>query len=407
MYKSIEELRAEFPELSRTFYGKPLVYLDNAATSQRPRSVVDCLTEMHLKHNANIHRSAYALSTESTDIWDSTRKYVAEYIGAESPDEIVFTAGDTASINLVAYSFGEKFIGEGDEIIVSEQEHHANIVPWQMLAQRKNARIVVWKMNKDRILDPVDLNTLITPATKLVCVTHASNILGVINSINSICSVAHSHGVPVLVDGAQGIVHTNVNVREMDCDFYTFSGHKIYAATGTGVLYAKYKYLDQMPPFLTGGDMIESVSFEGTVFTRAPQKFEAGTQNFCAIPTLVPALEMHKAMQQFSEETERIKEYVYNRLANDSRVVLYGTTDDLSRKIPVFSFAVKGVHHEDMAILLDKMGVAVRSGQMCAAPLLGACSVSGVLRASFAPYNTMQEAEYFFSCLDRVISMLQ
>lgn len=407
MYKNIEELRSQFPELARTFYGKPLVYLDNAATSQRPQSVVDCLMDMTQKYNANIHRSSYALAEEASAIWDKTRDYVASYMGAASKDEIVFTSGDTASINIVAYSFGERFISEGDEIIVSEQEHHSNIVPWQMLAQRKGAIIKVWKVREDYSLNKEDLNSLISPSTKLVCVTHASNILGVINPVKDICSIAHSYGVPVLVDGAQGIVHSKVDVQDMDCDFYTFSGHKIYAATGTGVLYAKYKWLEEMPPFLGGGDMIDVVSFEGTTYAKAPQKFEAGTQNIAAIPTLVPALEMAESMRQFEKKSEAVKEYVYNRLCSDPEIELYGKTDDLSLKIPVFSFAVKGAHHGDMAVLLDKLGIAVRSGQMCAAPLLGVCGVTGVLRASFAPYNTMEEAEYFFKSLERVVTMLK
>ena len=390
----------QFPALKQTVYGKPLVYLDNAATAQRPVSVVECQKFLSQGANANIHRAVHRLASDATEAYENTRAYVANYLNAASSKEIIFTSGATASINLVAYSFGEAFVGEGDEIIVSVAEHHSNIVPWQMLCQRKKAVLKVLEINENGVLEQESLEKLISQRTKLVAISHISNVLGVINPVKELVRICHNQAVAVLVDGAQGIVHCKVDVQDLDCDFYAFSGHKIYAATGTGVLYGKKEWLDKMPPFMGGGEMIRSVSFSGTTYAPSPTKFEAGTQNFNAVPTLVPALEFASSY----ETDPAILEYVYGKLIEDERITLFGT--DRANKIPLFSFAVKGAHHEDLALILDKMGIAVRSGQMCAEPLMDRLGVTGLVRASFAPYNTIEEAQYFIECLNKAISML-
>ncbi|MBP5690098.1 MAG: SufS family cysteine desulfurase [Bacteroidales bacterium] len=403
-----EELRRQFPILGREVYGRPLVYLDNAATSQRPVAVVDCWNEMTSVRNANIHRAVHRLAVDATDAYENARDAVREYLNAAEREEIVFTSGTTASINLVASSFGEAFIGEGDEIIVSVAEHHSNIVPWQLLAGRKKAVIKVLDIDENGALAVDSLEKLISQRTKIVAITHVSNVLGLVNPVKEIVAVCHSHGVPVLVDGAQGIVHTKVDVQELGCDFYAFSGHKIFAATGVGVIYGRRKWLDAMPPYMGGGEMIDHVSFAGTTFAPLPEKFEAGTQNIASVPTLVPALELAKLCLSDPElvaAEKAVFEYVFEALASDPKVKLYGVPRG-TEKVPLFSFTVEGVHHEDLALVLDKMGVAVRSGQMCAEPLMDRCGVTGMLRASFAPYNTMQEAEYFIASLHKAIGML-
>ena len=404
---SVSEIRKQFPILSRTVYGKPLVYLDNAATAQRPLAVTDLAGKLALEENANIHRAVHHLAARATDAYEGARDAVKEFVNAASREEIVFTSGATAAINLVAFSFGEAFVGEGDEIIVSMAEHHSNIVPWQMLCQRKKAVLKVLDIRENGALMVESLEKMISRRTKIVCISHISNVLGLINPIKEIVAKCHAAGVPVLVDGAQGVVHAPVDVQAMDCDFYVFSGHKLYAATGTGVLYGKKKWLDAIPPYMGGGEMIASVSFSGTTYAPLPEKFEAGTQHFNGIPTLVPALEVARAMREdpdVQKEQETILEYVYSKFMADERILLYGT--DRQAKIPLFSFAVKGAHHEDLALILDKMGIALRSGQMCAEPLMDRLGVTGLLRASFAPYNTLEEAEYFIKSLDKAINML-
>ena len=406
---TIEDIRSQFPILEERVYGKRLVYLDNAATSQRPSSVIRKWNEMTLKTNANIHRAVHRLAADATEEYESARDVVKDFIGASSREEIIFTSGTTASINLVASSFGEKYIGEGDEIVVSVAEHHSDIVPWQLLAARKGAVIKVLDVDDSGALSPESLRALLSPRTKMVAVTQISNVLGLVNPIKEIVAVCHERAVPVLVDGAQGIVHERVDVSDLDCDFYAFSGHKLYAATGTGVLYGKKKWLDEMPPYMGGGEMIESVSFSGTTFAPLPEKFEAGTQNIASVPTLIPAIEFVRACRgdkDLSAETDAVRDFMLDRLSSDPRVRLYGVPRGTSEKVGLFSFAVEGVHHEDLALILDKMGIAVRSGQMCAEPVMDRFGVTGLLRASFAPYNTMNEAEYFISCLDKAIKML-
>ena len=407
MSMSVPEIRSQFPILSRSVYGKPLVYLDNAATAQRPLAVTGLWQKLALEENANIHRAVHHLAAQATDAYEGARDVVKEFLHASAREEIIFTSGATASINLVAFSFGEAFVHEGDEIIVSVAEHHSNIVPWQLLCERKKAVLKVLDIRENGVLAVEDLEKLLSERTKIVAISHISNVLGLVNPVREIVQICHGKGIPVLVDGAQGIVHEPVDVQALDCDFYAFSGHKLYAATGTGVLYGKRKWLEAMPPYMGGGEMIETVRFSGTTYAPLPEKFEAGTQNFNAAPTLVPAIEMVRAMRSdasVEREQQAILDYVYTKLTEDERIILYGT--EKSAKIPLFSFGVKGAHHEDLALIMDKMGVALRSGQMCAEPLMDRLGVTGLLRASFAPYNTLEEAEYFIQCLNRAINML-
>ncbi len=405
----IEKIRQEFPELAEQVYGKALVYLDNAATSQRPLSVIRKWTEMSEKYNANLHRAVHRIADLATSEYESTRDAVQKYLNAEFREEIIFTSGATASLNLVAFSFGEAFIHEGDEIIVGEAEHHSDIVPWQLLCERKRASLKVLPIDDSGHLRVDLLPDLLTSRTKLVCVAHISNVLGIVNPVKDIVNICHSKGCVVLIDGAQGIVHERVDVRELGCDFYAFSGHKVYAAPGTGVLYGRRALLEQMPPYMGGGEMIGTVRWSGSTWAPLPHKFEAGTQNIAGTPTLRPALEMAEALRSEAVEAETvaIKNLILNKLQSDPRIRLYGVPKTPEDKIPLFSFSVEHIHHEDLALILDKMGVAVRSGQMCAEPLMDRYGVTGMLRVSFAPYNTVQEAEYFITSLDRAIKMLE
>lgn len=406
---SVDEIRQMFPLLSRQIYGKQLIYFDNAATSQRPQSVLDLWNRLSTQSNANIHRGIHRLSEEATAEYENTRDYVRQFLNAQHREEIVFTSGTTAAINLVAFSFGEAFVGEGDEVIVSEVEHHSDIVPWQMMCQRKKAVLKVLKVDDSGHLMVDSLKSLITERTKIVAVTQISNVLGIVNPIDRIVEICHSKGVPVLVDGAQGIVHHGMDVTKTDCDFYAFSGHKIYAATGVGVLYGKKKWLDKMPPYMGGGEMISTVKFSGTTYAPLPEKFEAGTQNFTGVPTLRPAIEIALMMrdESLTKYCDEVKEYLMEELMKDERITLYGVPSSMEEKIPLFSISVKGAHHEDLALILDKMGIAARSGQMCAEPCMDRFGVTGMLRLSLAPYNTMEEAEYFIKSLDKAVKMLQ
>ena len=398
-----------FPALSRKVYGKDLVYLDNAATSQRVQSVIDLWNRISMESNANIHRAVHRLADEATTAYEDARDAVKDYLNAASREEVIFTSGTTASINLVANCFGEAFVGAGDEVIVTEAEHHSNIVPWQMMCKRKGAVLRVLPVDDDGYLMVDRLDDILSEKTRIMAVTHISNVLGIINPVKEIIAKCHSKGVPVLVDGAQGIVHCEVDVQDLDCDFYAFSGHKLYAATGTGVLYGKKKWLEQMPPYMGGGEMVGTVTFEETTYAPLPMKFEAGTQNFASAATFKPAIDFVKLLSDNTlvENSDTIRDYILSELLNDERIRLYGVPHGTNEdKIPLFSFSVNGVHHEDLALILDKMGIAVRSGQMCAEPLMDRMGVTGMLRASFAPYNTMEEAEYFIKCLNRAIGML-
>ena len=405
----VNEIRNMFPVLSRKVYGKDLVYFDNAATSQRPQSVIDLWNKITSESNANIHRAVHRLADEATQTYEGARDAVKDFLNAGSREEVIFTSGTTASVNLVAYSFGEAFVHEGDEVIVTEAEHHSNIVPWQLMCQRKGASLKVLPVDDSGHLRMDLLAGLITDRTRIMAVTHISNVLGIVNPVEEVVRICHERGVPVLVDGAQGAVHCKVDVQKMDCDFYVFSGHKLYAATGTGVLYGKKKWLDQMPPYMGGGEMVGNVSFKETTYAPLPMKFEAGTQNFASAATLKPAIEFINSLNnnELVEYNDGIRDYLLETLMKDERIRLFGVPRGTSdEKIPLFSFVVEGVHHEDLALILDKMGVAVRSGQMCAEPLMDRFGVTGMLRASLAPYNTMEEAEYFVKCLNRAIDML-
>jgi cysteine desulfurase/selenocysteine lyase len=352
-----------------------------------------------------VHR----LADEATQAYEGARDAVREFINAEFREEVIMTSGTTASINLVAFSFGEAFVSEGDEVIVSAVEHHSNIVPWQLMCERKGAVLKVLPVDDDGHLMVEKLPDLLTDRTKIVSISHISNVLGVLNPVKDIINICHSRGIPVLVDGAQGIVHCKVDVQDLDCDFYAFSGHKLYAATGTGVLYGKKKWLDAMPPYMGGGEMVGTVTFEKTTYAPLPMKFEAGTQNFASAATLKPAIEVANKLNdnKLVENLDSIRDYLLDYFRKDERIRLYGVPRGTNEeKIPLFSFSVKGVHHEDLALILDKMGVAVRSGQMCAEPLMDRFGVTGMLRVSFAPYNTLEEAEYFVKCLNKAIEML-
>lgn len=406
----VSSVRSLFPQLQESVYGKPLVYLDNAATSLRPLSVVREWDEMSLKHNSNLHRAVHKTAVDATEKYEAARAAVASFIGAASPKEIVFTSGTTQSINLVAACLENAgFFSEGDEILIAESEHHSDIVPWQLVSGRKSLKIKILPVNQKGEIEIDKLPALLTSKTKICCVAQVSNVLGVINPIKEICEICHANGTLVLVDGAQGIAHLTTDVRELGCDFYGFSGHKMFAAPGVGVLYGRQQLLESLPPYMGGGEMIESVSWEKTTFAPVPGRFEAGTQNISGVPTLVPAIELCKQLKtnEIEKEQAAIKNYILDAFAEDADITLYGNPAEREKKIPLFSISVKGAHHEDLALILDKMGIATRSGQMCAEPLMDRFGVTGMLRASFAPYNTLDEAKYFVECLKKARKMLK
>ena len=405
----VNEIREMFPALSRKVYGKDLVYFDNAATSQRVRTVLDEWNRISAESNANIHRAVHRLADEATQAYEAARDAVKGFLNASAREEIVFTSGTTAAINLVAFCYGEAFVKEGDEVVVTEAEHHSNIVPWQMMCRRKGAVLKVLPVDDHGHLKVEMLDEILTDRTRIMAVTHISNVLGIINPVKEIIEKCHAKGVPVLVDGAQGAVHCRPDVQDMDCDFYVFSGHKLYAATGTGVLYGKRKWLDAMPPYMGGGEMVGTVTFAETTYAPLPMKYEAGTQNFASMATLKQAVEFIGLLDDSSlvEYGDKVRDYLLDYFLKDERIRLFGAPrGTYDEKIPLFSFVVNGVHHEDLALILDKMGIAVRSGQMCAEPVMDRFGVTGMLRVSLAPYNTMEEAEYFVKCLNRAIDML-
>ena len=407
---NINEIRRLFPTLSRKVYGKDLVYFDNAATSQRVKGVLDEWNRISSESNANIHRAVHRLADEATQAYEQARDSVKDFLNASSREEIIFTSGTTAAINLVAFCFGEAYVREGDEVVVTEAEHHSNIVPWQMMCQRKKAVLKVLPVDDSGHLVVEKLDEILTERTRILAVTHISNVLGLVNPVKKIIEKCHDRGVKVLVDGAQGAVHSRIDVHDLDCDFYVFSGHKLYAATGTGVLYGRKELLEDMPPYMGGGEMVGTVRFTGTTYAPLPMKYEAGTQNFASAATLKPAIEFVKSLSdnELLKYNDKVRDYLLEELTKDERITLYGVPRGTSEeKIPLFSFTVKGVHHEDLALILDKMGIAVRSGQMCAEPLMDRFGVTGMIRVSLAPYNTREEAEYFVKCLDRAINMLK
>lgn len=406
---TVKEARELFPELSRKIYGKQLVYFDNAASSLRPSPVVQRYDGLATFSTSNIHRAVHMIAGEATDAYEEARDEVRAFLNASCREEIIFTSGVTMALNLVAESFSRAFLEPGDEIIVSESEHHSNLVPWQIAAERYGAVLRFLRVDENGRLITEDLDQMMCDRTKLVAVTHISNVLGLVNPVKEIIRKSHSKGIPVLIDGAQGIVHETVDVQDLDCDFYAFSGHKMYAATGTGVLYGKKEWLEKMPPYMYGGEMVGTVTLEKTSFAPLPMKFEAGTQNYTSVPTFKEAIIISKLLRDsdLQKENKATEEYMLDALTHIDGLRLYGVPRGTTeRKAPVFSFSIEGVHHEDLALILDKMGIAVRSGQMCAEPLMTRYGVTGMLRASLAPYNTMEEAEYFVASLKKAKGML-
>ena len=402
-------LRKEFPQLQETVYGRPLVYLDNAATSLRPRSVIAKWDEMSSRYSANLHRAVHYTANVATEEFESARAAVAAFIGASDPSEVVFTSGTTQSINLLAFCLGESLVEEGDEILIAECEHHSDIVPWQLLAERKNLKIKVLPVDERGELRIDILPSLLSPRTRLCCVAQVSNVLGIVNPVKEIARFCHDNGTLLLVDGAQGVVHCKTDVKALDCDFYAFSGHKIYAAPGTGVLWGRKALLDKLPPYMGGGEMIGTVKWAGSTYAEIPYRFEAGTQNIAAVPTFKPALQLVQSLdtKEDNERSREVVDFLFDGLQAVDGLHIFGNPRRRGDKIPLFSFAVDGAHHEDLALILDKMGIAVRSGQMCAEPLMDRCGVTGMLRASFAPYNTIDEARYLLESLRKAINMLR
>jgi len=403
---NIDEIRKDFPILERTVHGKPLVYLDNAATSQKPQAVIDSHVDFYLNHNANIHRGVYQMSTESTDAYDESRTKVKEFINAPDSREIIFTRGTTESINLVSNTFGRFNVKSGDEIIVSTMEHHANIVPWQILCGEKNAMLRVIPINEKGELLMDEYKKLLNEKTKLVSVTHISNTLGTINPVKEIIELAHEKKIPVMIDGAQAVAHMRVDVRDLDCDFYAFSGHKMFGPTGIGVLYGKAEYLEAMPPYQGGGDMIRNVSFEKTTYGEIPTKFEAGTPNIAGSIGLGIAIDYLNKLDfnQIHEHEMKMLNYATNEMEKIEGVRIIGTAKN---KASVISFIVEGINPMDLGIMLDTMGVAVRTGQHCTEPLMTWYCIPGTVRASFAMYNRMEEVDIFIKSLKKAISILK
>lgn len=397
-------VRQDFPILSRTVYGKPLVYLDNGATTQKPRCVVDAITDEYYSVNANVHRGVHFLSQQATELHEASRETVRRFINARSTTEIVFTRGTTESINLLASSFGEAFLKEGDEVIVSTMEHHSNIVPWQLLQMRKGIVLRVIPMNDRGELLQDEYERLFTPRTRIVCVAHVSNVLGTVNPVREMIATAHAHGVPVLVDGAQSIPHMPVDVQALDADFYVFSGHKVYGPTGVGVLYGKEDWLDKLPPYQGGGEMIQHVSFEHTTFNELPFKFEAGTPDYIGTTGLAKALDYVSAlgMDRIAAYEHELTEYATRRLKEIPGMRIFGEAPE---KGSVISFLVGNIHHFDMGTLLDRLGIAVRTGHHCAQPLMQRLGIEGTVRASFALYNTKEEIDALVAGVERVSRM--
>ena len=401
---NIEEIRKDFPILSRTVYNRPLVYLDNAATTQKPRAVVEAMTEEYYSVNANVHRGVHYLSQQATELHEQARGNVQHFINARSEAEIIFTRGTTESLNLVAFSFGEAFLKEGDEVLVSVMEHHSNIVPWQMLRERKGIVLKVIPMTDEGEIDLEAYKNLFSPRTRLVCIAHVSNVLGTVNPVKEMTAIAHAHGAKVLVDGAQSVPHRRVDVQDIGCDFLTFSGHKIYGPTGIGVLYGREELLEKMPPYQGGGEMIARVSFEKTTYERLPFKFEAGTPDFVGSHALAVALDYVRGIGQdiIAAHEADLTRYAMEQMSLIPGMKIYGTARE---KDAVISFNVGDIHPLDLGTLLDRLGIAIRTGHHCAQPLMSRCGVESMARASFALYNTRAEVDALVAGIDRVRKM--
>ena len=403
---NVESIRRDFPILQRTVNGKPLVYLDSGATAQKPERVIEAVNRLHREQNANIHRGVHQLSTEATELYEQARERVRTFIGAASREEVIFTAGATASINTVAYAWSERFLHEGDNIIISEMEHHSNIVPWQAVAERRGAEIRVLPFDEEGRLMTEQLDTLLDERTRMVAVTQASNTLGTRPDLRPIIEKAHAVGAHVMVDGCQGVVHGGVDVVALDCDFYAFSGHKLYGPTGIGVLYGKRELLDQMPPFLYGGDMVDRVSFERTTYAPLPLKYEAGTSNYIGAIGLGEAVEYLRGfdLHEVEEHEMSLMRYAEEQLRRIDGLRIYGSTKD---KCSIISFNVEGVHHYDLGMILDKLGIAIRTGQHCAEPVMTHFGITGMCRASIAMYNTREEMDTLVRGVERAVRMLR
>ena len=401
---NISDIRKDFPILGREVYGKPLVYLDNGATTQKPRQVVDAITEEYYSVNANVHRGVHFLSQEATRLHEASRERVRSFINASSSSEIIFTRGTTEAVNLLAYSFGEAFLHEGDEVIVSTMEHHSNIVPWQLLEQRKGIRLRVIPITDRGEICLDEYKSLFNEHTRLVSVTHVSNVLGTVNPIREMIRIAHEHEVPFAVDGAQGVPHLKVDVQELDADFYAFSAHKIYGPTGIGVLYGKERWLDRMPPYQGGGEMIQTVSFERTTFNELPYKFEAGTPDYIGTTAFARALDYVSALgiEHIAAHEKALTDYALQRLREIPEMRIIGEAEERGA---VISFNVGDIHPSDLGTLLDRLGIAVRTGHHCAQPLMQRMGIPGTVRASFALYNTMEEVDALVAAVDRVRKM--
>ena len=400
----LQKIRADFPILSREVYGKPLVYFDNGATTQKPRQVVDAITDEYYSVNANVHRGVHFLSQQATELHEASRETVRKFINARSSNEIVFTRGTTESINLLASSFADSQMKEGDEVIVSVMEHHSNIVPWQLQAARKGIVLKVIPMNDRGELLLDEYEKLFSERTKLVSFAHVSNVLGTVNPAKEMIATAHAHGVPVLIDGAQSVPHMKVDVQDLDADFFAFSGHKIYGPTGVGVLYGKEEWLDKLPPYQGGGEMIQSVSFEKTTFNELPFKFEAGTPDYIGTTALAKALDYVSAigMENIAAHEHELTLYAMQRLKEITGMRIFGEAE---HKSSVISFLVGNIHHLDMGTLLDRLGIAVRTGHHCAQPLMIRMGIEGTVRASFGLYNTKEEIDMLAAGIERVSRM--
>lgn len=403
---NIEEIRSDFPILSTTVYGKPLIYLDNGATTEKPKCVVEEMTKIYYTTNANVHRGVHYLSQQATDLAEESRVVVQQFINAKHSHEIIFTRGTTESINLVAHSFCRQFCNEGDEIIISAMEHHANIVSWQLQEPIRGIKLKVIPINDKGELMLDEMEKLISPKTRLISVTHVSNVLGTVNPVDQITEIAHKHNIPVLIDAAQSVQHMALDVQKLDCDFLVFSGHKVYGPNGVGVLYGKEKWLNHMPPYQGGGEMIKTVSFKGTTFNELPFKFEAGTPDYPGVIALATALKYIKniGLDSIKAYEDELLRYCTDELLKIEGLRIYGTSD---KKSSVISFLVDNIHHYDMGMLLDKMGIAVRTGHHCAQPLMDELGVDGTVRASLAFYNTKEEIDQLVMGVKKVASMFR
>jgi cysteine desulfurase/selenocysteine lyase len=397
----IKGIRKDFPILSQKVYGKPLVYFDNGATTQKPKIVIDTVNKLHAEYNSNVHRGVHYLSGQMTELYEASRTKIKDFLNAQSSQEIIFTCGVTAAINLVAYSFGEAYVKEGDEIIVSEMEHHSNLVPWQLLCEKKGARLRVIPFNEKGELLLDEYKKLINQKTKLVAITHISNSLGTINPVKEIIAIAHKNNIPVLIDGAQAIQHEKIDVQDLDCDFYAFSGHKVYGPTGTGVLYGKERWLKEMPPYQSGGDMIEYVTFEHTTFNDLPFKFEAGTPNYIGAVGLGAAIDYLNSigLDNIQKYEKELLDYATDKLSNIGGLKLYGMADN---KACLFSFLLDDIHPYDLGVFLDRMSIAVRTGLHCTHPIWKHYGTEGSVRASLVFYNTFEEIDLLCDALLKI-----